>query len=237
MTTKRITPTQTDLVFSGLLRFYEPLETRLKLLEMINSGTAAIPLRDIDYFVTNYSKNHHIVANTSLKSNIRVYWEYKLNLKAAGSKRRFDPCCRWERVYIPHTPEGTFIRSTVGQLNFFRWIIETGLMEYIVAHHAEIKQELKASLRKTAKHGDDADTVSTTTTTMEVTEPKTKNKNKNKSVRKSTRPPAQEPTVLVTSIAPDLTQDLTQEQDEDQYEDLDSTQEEPEPNSEYINQE
>merc|ERR1712166_767239 len=98
-----------------------------KILPIIN-GESIISLRLVDWFVTNYSKkNYTIIINGSKR--FKVYTDYKLKLKAY-SKRRFDPFCRWDRITIPYKNE-TYIETTIGQLNFFRWYIENKILDYI----------------------------------------------------------------------------------------------------------
>ena len=60
---------------------------------------------------------------------INVYNSYKSQLKAY-SKKRFDPFCRRERIkFINHNNDE--IITTAGQLNFFRWVIENNILDYI----------------------------------------------------------------------------------------------------------
>jgi hypothetical protein len=69
-----------------------------------------------------------------------VYVDYKLKLKAY-SKKRFDPFCRWDRITIPYK-NGTFIQTTIGQLNFFKWAIENKVIDYIDEHYDVIEKDM-----------------------------------------------------------------------------------------------
>ena len=71
-----------------------------------------------------------------------MYVDYKLKLKAY-SKRRFDPFCRWDRITIPYS-NGTFIQTTIGQLNFFKWALENGVVAYIESHYGTIEDDMNA---------------------------------------------------------------------------------------------
>jgi hypothetical protein len=71
-----------------------------------------------------------------------VYVDYKLKLKAY-SKKRFDPFCRWDRITIPYK-NGTFIQTTIGQLNFFKWAIENDIVQYIEQHYGTIEDDMNA---------------------------------------------------------------------------------------------
>jgi hypothetical protein len=68
--------------------------------------------------------------------------DYKLKLKAY-SKKRFDPFCRWDRITIPYK-NGTFIQTTIGQLNFFKWAIENDIVQYIEQHYGTIEDDMNA---------------------------------------------------------------------------------------------
>jgi hypothetical protein len=71
-----------------------------------------------------------------------VYVDYKLKLKAY-SKKRFDPFCRWDRITIPYK-NGTYIQTTIGQLNFFKWAIENDIVQYIEQHYDTIEDDMNA---------------------------------------------------------------------------------------------
>jgi hypothetical protein len=88
--------TQNTLLLDTLTWFYEQDDNLNKLVQIIN-GDSKISLRIVDWFVTNYAKKNYIVYNDRFK----VYNDYKLKLKAY-SKKRFDPFCRWDRIYIPY---------------------------------------------------------------------------------------------------------------------------------------
>ena len=129
------------------------------MLKIIN-GESPISLRIIDWFATNYAKKFFTVYEVGANRRFKVYVDYKLKLKAY-SKRRFDPFCRWDRITIPYS-NGTFIQTTIGQLNFFKWALENGVVAYIENNYATIEDDMNArnstSRRNNATHDDeDAD--------------------------------------------------------------------------------
>jgi hypothetical protein len=63
-----------------------------------------------------------------------------LKLKAY-SKKRFDPFCRWDRISIPYK-NGTFIETTIGQLNFFKWALENNVVKYIDENYETIEKDM-----------------------------------------------------------------------------------------------
>jgi hypothetical protein len=133
--------TQNDLLMANLMKFYgedNNLETMLKII----NGESPISLRIIDWFATNYAKKFFTVYEVGANRRFKVYTDYKLKLKAY-SKRRFDPFCRWDRITIPYSG-GTFIQTTIGQLNFFKWALENGVVAYIGGHYAAIEDDMNA---------------------------------------------------------------------------------------------
>ena len=150
--------TQNDLLLHKVLRFYHENdgEHMEKMLAVIN-GTTNISLRIMDWFVTNYSKKHYTVyeledSGTPPK-RFKVYVDYKLKLRAY-SKKRFDPFCRWERINIPHKNGTTYIQTTLGQLNFFKWAIENQVLRYIHENYSVIESDMNIrnnTSRKMAK--------------------------------------------------------------------------------------
>jgi hypothetical protein len=142
--------TQNELLTAKLLSFFkkndfEPLK---KMLSVIN-GESQISLRIIDWFATNYAKKYYTVYDIPCDSTygrngkrFKVYNDYKLMLKAY-SKKRFDPFCRWDRIAFPYsTSTNTFIQTTVGQLNFFKWAIENYVIHYIETNYKEIEADM-----------------------------------------------------------------------------------------------
>ena len=134
--------TQNSLLLENLLEFYKKDKNLEKIIPIIN-GESKLSLRLIDWFATNYSKKYFTVYILNKGSNkekrFKVYLEYKLKLRAY-SKKRFDPFCRWERIFIPHNNYA--IQTTLGQLNFFRWILENKILDYIEKHIDEINADM-----------------------------------------------------------------------------------------------
>jgi len=153
--------TQNDLLLNNLLDFYKEGNNMDKMLNIIN-GKSQISLRIIDWFATNFAKKNYTVYQLQgTEKRFKVYNDYKLKLKAY-SKRRFDPFCRWERINVPYK-EDSFIQTTIGQLNFFKWALENNVIDYIEQNFKHIEQDMNcrnstsknkktdANLKKTRK--------------------------------------------------------------------------------------
>lgn len=144
--------TQNDLLLNKLMDFYKKEENLDSMLSIIN-GESKISLRIVDWFATNYAKKYYTLYTLSeTNKRFKVYMDYKLKLKAY-SKKRFDPFCRWERINIPYK-NGTFIQTTIGQLNFFKWALENEVIKFINDNYAIIEKDMNnrnsTSKRKTS---------------------------------------------------------------------------------------
>ena len=130
--------TQNTVLLENLMKFYNKNNNIDRILPIIN-GESKISLRLIDWFVTNYSKKHFTIIKSGT-NRFKVYLDYKLKLKAY-SKKRFDPFCRWDRITIPYK-EDSLMETTIGQLNFFRWIIENNILGYIEKNIDDINKDM-----------------------------------------------------------------------------------------------
>lgn len=134
---------QNDLLLNNLMEFYKNDDNLDKMLKII-TGESKISLRIVDWFATNYAKKYYTLYSFEdihgITRRFKVYVDYKLKLKAY-SKRRFDPFCRWERISIPYK-NGTFIETTIGQLNFFKWTLENKVINYIEENYETIEKDM-----------------------------------------------------------------------------------------------
>ena len=171
-------------------------------LSLVEKG-AKISLRIIDWFVTNYSKEKDIRYTTKSADGhnrmFNVHESYKAQLKAY-SKRQFDPFCRRQRILFHYELKNKEngkrelhkIRTTVGQLNFFRWAIDNKVIDYIKEHIEHIEECMRAYVRAQREEKRKLQQESTGTIkakTRRRTNPKdfhhsTKNANNNKTLRK-----------------------------------------------------
>jgi hypothetical protein len=150
--------TQNDLLMTNLMKFYAEDNNLEKMLKIIN-GESPISLRIIDWFATNYAKKFFTVYEVGANRRFKVYVDYKLKLKAY-SKRRFDPFCRWDRITIPYGT-GTFIQTTIGQLNFFKWALENCVVAHIEKNYSTIEDDMNArnsTSRRNHQHDEEVNT-------------------------------------------------------------------------------
>jgi hypothetical protein len=122
---------QNELLLDSLIKFYKK-KTNANIIISIVNGDSNISLRLIDWFVTNYAKKQNIYIyriKEKHKDQINVYTDYRSQLKAY-SKQLFDPFRRRERINF-YFDDVTYLQTTSGQLNFFRWAIESNILKYI----------------------------------------------------------------------------------------------------------
>ena len=136
-----------ELIIQSLQNFYSTRNDLRELLLLLE-GETEISLRLIDWFVTNYSKFHNI-SYIHKGQEFFVYIDYKNQLKAY-SKKLFDPFCRRERILFQLKDISPFI-TTVGKLNFFRWAIEKGIIDYIKLNLKNIEKEMNSAAREIQK--------------------------------------------------------------------------------------
>jgi hypothetical protein len=136
-----------ELIVNSLQRFYS-MRTDMDEIMPILLGTSPLSLRLIDWFVTNYAKAHN-TAYILDNQEFLVYMNYKSQLKAY-SKKLFDPFCRRERIYFQIPGHSVFL-TTVGKLNFFRWAIEKGVLDYLKLHQEAVEKEMNSSMKEQAK--------------------------------------------------------------------------------------
>ncbi len=131
-----------DVLLKALNKYYDEDATFDKFKSVLE-GHTRISLRVLDWLVTNYAKKRNIVYQTSVKGRevtFNMFLEYKSQLKAY-SKRHFDPFSRRERVCFRG------VNTTCGQLNFFKWAMQYGVLDYAQRHHDEIEQDMLASIQ------------------------------------------------------------------------------------------
>ena len=114
---------KSDVLLKSLDDFFED-EKNFSILSDILTHKNGISLRNLEWFITIYSKSNNLMYKTST-GNFRVHVAYKSSL-VGYSKKLFDPFCRTERI------EFKGLTTTVAQLNFIRWCIKNEIIEYMI---------------------------------------------------------------------------------------------------------
>jgi hypothetical protein len=150
-----------ELLKIKLIEFYKDCKNLETLLPIILQQTR-LSLRSLDWFVTNYSKkyntNYMLIKNNQPVSYF-PFKSYKSQLKAY-SKRYCDPFCRRERVIFDYQnneiinfkptvklSHKNYIITTIGQLNFFKFAIQDGIINYSIEHIEDIERDMNSTLK------------------------------------------------------------------------------------------
>jgi hypothetical protein len=154
---------RTLLLKSSLLQFYEKKDHMQIILKIINKNTE-YSLRLLEWFCSNYSKKYNTIYNVSKNKEFNVYLSYKSQLDSY-QKKQFDPFKRnyrgYEKFDLFYSPEKSF-KTTVGQLNFFKWCIENKILDYVKDHIMSIKNDMNESLN----YSDTSPTTNSTNSTV-----------------------------------------------------------------------
>lgn len=163
-----------ECLLQSLLKFYKT-PFNINTLYTISNQKAIISLRLLDWFPTNYARVNNVhIGNKSVHTN------YKNQLKGY-QKKHFDPFCRNERVFLKFdvesinkakeiTYEYEFIgkdesviekyqerkdglTTTVAQLNFFKWAIKEGVIEYVFENISNIDNDMQKNIAHRKKNG------------------------------------------------------------------------------------
>lgn len=124
---------KSTILLSSINNFYTVPENRATLIELLTKS-GGISLRNLEWFITNYSKKHNLSYETNDGRIFSVHCAYKSSLDGY-SKKLFDPFCRADKIVynVPGTADE--IHTTVAQLNFIRWCIRNKIVDYIRVHH------------------------------------------------------------------------------------------------------
>lgn len=172
------------LLLSSLTNYYSKHENyKKKLYEIISPKIRSnISLRVLDWFVTHYAKSRQIIywlddkeekvyfeypenISQDKKQNIRkfnLYYDYRAQLQSY-TKMYFDPFRRHNRIIFDINDKDK-IETTVGQLNFFKWIIYNHVLDYIelnikdIEHHMTLYQKSLKNMNKVHKIDKKSDT-------------------------------------------------------------------------------
>jgi hypothetical protein len=137
-------PELQDITLMDLYQFYLSNDNIYKVLPIITSNSN-ISIRVLDWFVTNYSKKFNIIyelknCDTNGDRFFNVYLQYKCQLKSY-KKKLFDPFCRKQRIAF-HYDLNKCVVTTIGQLNFFKWAITSGILVYVEKNLQKITNDM-----------------------------------------------------------------------------------------------
>ena len=133
-----------QILLSSLETFFEDSNHLSEMMDVLKNQS--ISMRVLDWFVSNYAKKTNYFFITSEGKHFNIYLEYKSSLKSY-SKRFFDPFCRGNRVEF-EDQNGKKFMTTVGQLNFFRWVIKNNIIDECKKLLHEVEDDMTEAVRK-----------------------------------------------------------------------------------------
>ena len=150
------------LLLSSVNEFYKKNPEYMNKLVDIVEGKSKVSLRIIDWLVTHYAKRNNIVywINDKKKEvylevdkdtvktcrKFRLYEDYRVQLKSF-TKMYFDPFRRHNRI----TCDSADIETTIGQLNFFKWVFKNGVLTYIENNLEKVTKDMSTYNKENTK--------------------------------------------------------------------------------------
>ena len=120
---------RSDTLLDSINQFYENPVNSKHLVDILDKKSS-ISLRNLEWFITNYSKKKSLSYKTIEGKTFAVHCAYKSSLDGY-SKKLFDPFCRTDKFEYSVPQSETKVTTTVAQLNFIRWCIKNGIIDYI----------------------------------------------------------------------------------------------------------
>ena len=161
-----------DLLLNSLTEFYNKNSEYKLILKNIIQGNHKLSLRIIEWLVTHYSRMNNIYYwidddkniyheypdNVKNVRKINLYQYYRAQLKSY-SKFNFDSFRRHHRItFFINNDKKDHIETTVGQLNFFRWIFNNNIITYAINYYDNIYKKMiennscKQKINNSGKH-------------------------------------------------------------------------------------
>jgi hypothetical protein len=182
---------------AALIRFFSDEGHLAQLLDVIQPSSASkrtVSIRLVDWFVTSRCKRTPLVLSAVREddtvgaavgtpddaggggSGVPVYVSYAAQLKSY-SKALFDPFRRQAKITLMcGSGQGaTAVSTTIGQLNYFRWAIESGVLRYVRANLAQLTQECAAEVAEAAEAAKAAAAADRQGTPSRVVAPRSRN--------------------------------------------------------------
>ena len=124
---------RSDVLLQSMNNFYNDESNATQFKNIISHGGKRgdrVSLRMIEKFITDYSKRTNFSIKSCDGQSFPVHVKYKSTLDGY-SKKLFDPFARYERIDYVIPATGERVVTTVGQLNFLKWAIKNGIVDYI----------------------------------------------------------------------------------------------------------
>lgn len=130
---------RSETLLNSVNQFYSDSKNS-EILKDILEKRSGISLRNLEWFITNYSKNKNLSYTTRTGKMFSVHCAYKSSLDGY-SKKLFDPFCRSNKFEFTIPGTRDTITTTVAQLNFIKWCITNNVIDYIKSNRELLKSK------------------------------------------------------------------------------------------------
>lgn len=143
----------------SLLKFFSDINHFKVLKEFKKSKQSKYSVGLLNWFNVNYSKEFGIeytIESLGRKRSVYVWQSY--NAALSGYKKEyFDPFARGKNCgkEISIENNGDVVLTTVRQLNYFRWAINNGVIDYVKQHVDVIYDDMNSRGRNAVKLNSD----------------------------------------------------------------------------------
>ncbi len=122
------------LLYNKLNRYYRSLKKKyMKTMLEIIWQKSHVSLRLLDWFVTRYAKDNDTTYIINNRDDLfYVHISYKSQLRSYR-KKHFDPFKRNGKFLYSYDKKNNdlTVKTTIGQLNFFKWAIKYKIIKYV----------------------------------------------------------------------------------------------------------
>lgn len=143
-------------IMDEVAAFYKESSPSLRKLASILQQKAPVSLRAFDWLVTNYEPaQNHVVCSEQFLTVSEIY----KNKLTRYKRRSFDPFRRSQRVVDGHKVfyliefncDDKKMTSTLGQLNFIKFVLETNLWDLAIKWKDDIDRDMLSRKKKRQK--------------------------------------------------------------------------------------
>lgn len=146
--------TREKLLMYKLGKFYRKKHRLEKIASILEDKNKIISLRIIEWFVLQYSRKNQVLypilnSKGQIRNCVYVYQSYKNTLKSFHGKY-FSVFSRTDPIIVEYKEnnECKKIKITIAQLNFFKWILENNILNFIKKNFNKLASKLYKSKRK-----------------------------------------------------------------------------------------
>jgi len=118
-----------ELIMMNVNKYFDKVDDDKKeLIKKVITNKSSLSIHDINSFITDISKNNNIFVNGE-----HVYSYFKTVSKTFG-KENFEIFKRGTKITYSFNKVTEEFQTTVSQLNFFKWLDQNKILDFILMH-------------------------------------------------------------------------------------------------------